>query len=82
MGDGEHERGGPYRAVRAAPTAERREVDLLNSTVFGVHGQGGMLRDLEGLRRQMRRNSQAIIFGALAMMSALIALAVAVANHY
>jgi len=79
-GPGDHNgaRPGPLRP----PGAERREVDLLNATIFGVHGQGGMLRELEGLRMQMRRNSQAIIFGALAMMSALIALAVAVANHY
>jgi len=81
MGD-QAANGGPYPAPAKVVGAERREVDLLNSTVFGVHGQGGMLRELEGLRRQMRRNSQAIVFGALAMASALIGLAVAVANHY
>ena len=61
--------------------ASQREVDLLNATVFGVHGQGGLLRELEGMRRQMRRNTQATLMGALMMMGSLIALAVAVANH-
>lgn len=61
--------------------AERREVDLLNATVFGVKGQGGLLRELEGIRRQLHRNTQAIAIGAISMAAALIALAVAVANH-
>ena len=67
--------------ISQGQTASQREVDLLNATVFGVQGQGGLLRELEGLRRQIRRNSQAIVFGALTMASALVALAAVVANH-
>lgn len=64
----------------APPFATQREVDLLNATVFGVQGQGGLLREIEGLRRQLRRNSQAIVLGALTMAGSLVALAAAVAN--
>jgi hypothetical protein len=58
----------------------QREIDLLNATVFGVQGQGGLLREIEGLRQQLRRNTQAIVVGTLTMAGALVALAAAVAN--
>ena len=80
MADAYHERDDHWPNA-SSPAASQREVDLLNATVFGVRGQGGLLRELEGVRRQLRRNSQAIVSGALMMAAALISLAVAVANH-
>jgi hypothetical protein len=59
----------------------QRDVDLLEGVVYGVEGQGGILRQIDGLRREIHRNSQAVVLGALSMAGALVALAVAVAFH-
>lgn len=62
-------------------TPLERQVDRLTATVYGVEGQGGILRQIEGLRREIHRNSQAVVLGALTLAGALVALAVAVAFH-
>lgn len=62
-------------------TPLERQVDRLAATVYGVEGQGGILRQIDGLRREIRRNSQAVVLGALTMAGALVALSVAVAFH-
>lgn len=59
----------------------QREIDLLSATVFGVKGQGGVLRSLDSMRRQMRRNTQAVVLSTLTMASAMIGLAVVIAQH-
>jgi hypothetical protein len=59
----------------------QRDVDLLEGVVYGVEGQGGILRQIDGLRREIHRNSQAVVLGALSMAGALVALAVAVTFH-
>lgn len=61
--------------------ASRGEVDLLNATVFGTYGQGGILREMEALHAEIRRQSKLIMYGALAMASSLIALAGVIVNH-
>jgi len=58
--------------------ATQREVDLLSATVFGVQGQGGLLRELEDLRGEIRRQTRAIFYGAMTMATSLVGVAAAI----
>lgn len=58
--------------------ASQREVDLLNATVFGVQGQGGLLREIDSMHKAITRQTRLIITTALTMSSALLGLAAAI----
>lgn len=62
--------------------ASQREVDLLNATVFGVQGQGGLLRELEAMRRELRRQGRILVGGALTMSASLVTLAAAILSTH
>lgn len=58
--------------------ASQREVDLLNATVFGVQGQGGLLREMADVNKKLDRIQRVILYGAISMATALVGLAIAV----
>lgn len=54
------------------------EMDRVFTAVFGVQGQGGILREMEQLRIEVRRQSRTIFYGAMTMATSLVGLAIAV----
>lgn len=61
----------------------QRQIDLLNATVFGVQGQGGLLREMESLHQEIAHQTKMILYGAITMATSLVGVAAAIiATHH